>query len=361
MDQCRPGWSCSPSSRPRRRLRDRAHAGGVLSGKCSRRRFTGTAVVLAIPAGGVPVAAVIARRLGLPLDLPVVSKVPLPGDTEAGYGAVAYDCTGAAQRAARRRARSRARETVAAGVAVRSEKVERRVRTLRVGRPLPDLTAVPAHSRRRRPGLGLHDAGRGRGPAAWRCRRVCTSPSPLGISRPWKPWRPSSTPGRPNVRGGRSFAVRRRRTGAGRTCPRRRCARTDPGSGEAAATARWDRCRGSMFPSANGDRGGSVPQSPNPPFSKGGSKLPFPRGGINKAGGPSPVQGAGLEGWTWACQRLDPRAQCGVAQGGEAAEDFPDREVRGDQDAGREFGREVAVARGALLVDQVASARRRSG
>jgi predicted phosphoribosyltransferase len=50
-------------------------------------------LILAIPAGGVPVAAEIARRLALPLDVAVVSKITLPWNTEAGFGAVAFDGT----------------------------------------------------------------------------------------------------------------------------------------------------------------------------------------------------------------------------------------------------------------------------
>src|ERR671939_350318 len=49
--------------------------------------------VLAVPAGGVPVAAEIALALELPLVLAPVSKVLLPWTTESGYGAVAFDGT----------------------------------------------------------------------------------------------------------------------------------------------------------------------------------------------------------------------------------------------------------------------------
>jgi putative phosphoribosyl transferase len=52
-----------------------------------------SAMVLAIPAGGVPVGAEISRQLELPLDVAVVSKITLPWNTEAGYGAVAFDGT----------------------------------------------------------------------------------------------------------------------------------------------------------------------------------------------------------------------------------------------------------------------------
>jgi putative phosphoribosyl transferase len=48
-------------------------------------------MLLAIPAGGVPVAAEAARRLGWPLRAAVVSKITLPWNTEMGYGAVAWD------------------------------------------------------------------------------------------------------------------------------------------------------------------------------------------------------------------------------------------------------------------------------
>ena len=54
--------------------------------------FRGSAaLVLAIPAGGVPVGAAIAEALGLPLALAPVSKVLYPWTTESGYGAVAFD------------------------------------------------------------------------------------------------------------------------------------------------------------------------------------------------------------------------------------------------------------------------------
>jgi predicted phosphoribosyltransferase len=71
---------------------DRIHAGQVLADmlKPFDRK---DAVVLGIPAGGVPVAAEIAKKLGLPFDVAVVSKITLPWNTEAGYGAVAFDGT----------------------------------------------------------------------------------------------------------------------------------------------------------------------------------------------------------------------------------------------------------------------------
>jgi len=68
-------------------FKDRRHAGGVLAGLIG----PSDATLMAIPAGGVPVAAAVADRLHCPLDLAVVSKITLPWNSEAGYGAVAFD------------------------------------------------------------------------------------------------------------------------------------------------------------------------------------------------------------------------------------------------------------------------------
>ncbi len=47
------------------------------------------AIVLALPRGGVPVAAEVATRLGLPLDVFIVRKLGVPGDAELAMGAIA--------------------------------------------------------------------------------------------------------------------------------------------------------------------------------------------------------------------------------------------------------------------------------
>lgn len=73
-------------------FRDRDHGGEILA-KMLTDYTDGDATIMAIPAGGVPVAKAMAERLNLSLDLAVVSKITLPWNTEAGYGAVAYDGT----------------------------------------------------------------------------------------------------------------------------------------------------------------------------------------------------------------------------------------------------------------------------
>ena len=121
---------------------DRADAGAVLA-RMLAGALAPPALVLAIPAGGVPVAAVIAATLGLPLDLAVVSKVLLPWDTEAGYGAVAFDGT-ARLNEPLVAALGLERAVVEAGLAATRQRVARRVETLRAGRPFPDLATREA-------------------------------------------------------------------------------------------------------------------------------------------------------------------------------------------------------------------------
>ncbi len=71
-------------------FRDRAHAGELLARKL-RPYVDPASMVFAIPSGGVPVGKVIAKELGFPLDLIIVRKIPIPCNTEAGFGSVSWD------------------------------------------------------------------------------------------------------------------------------------------------------------------------------------------------------------------------------------------------------------------------------
>lgn len=71
-------------------FKDREEAGRALSLRLSPYRDTDS-IVLGIPSGGVPVAAEVARALGLPLDVVIVRKVQIPYNPEAGFGAVGPD------------------------------------------------------------------------------------------------------------------------------------------------------------------------------------------------------------------------------------------------------------------------------
>jgi len=123
-------------------FRDRIHAGEVLAGMLAG-ALGPDAMLLAIPAGGVPVAAEAARRLGLRLELAVVSKILIPGNTEAGYGAVAFDGTVRLNEPLVSALRL-SKAQVAAGIATTTERVARRVRVLRHDRPFPRLGGTDA-------------------------------------------------------------------------------------------------------------------------------------------------------------------------------------------------------------------------
>ncbi|UCH92899.1 MAG: phosphoribosyltransferase [Candidatus Aminicenantes bacterium] len=71
---------------------DRADAGEVLADMLKDYQHS-SALIMAIPAGGVPVALSMAQQLDLAVSVAVVSKITLPWNTEAGYGAVAFDGT----------------------------------------------------------------------------------------------------------------------------------------------------------------------------------------------------------------------------------------------------------------------------
>ncbi|GGP99895.1 phosphoribosyltransferase [Streptomyces roseolilacinus] len=74
------------------RFEDRRDAGRLLGERVRARaaeRGWPDPVVLALPRGGVPVGAEVARALGAPLDVLVVRKIGLPGQPEVGIGAIA--------------------------------------------------------------------------------------------------------------------------------------------------------------------------------------------------------------------------------------------------------------------------------
>jgi putative phosphoribosyl transferase len=72
-------------------FRDRKHAGELLATKLDAYRGRPETVLLALPRGGVPVAAAVARALALPLDVLPVHKIGAPREPELAVGAVAVD------------------------------------------------------------------------------------------------------------------------------------------------------------------------------------------------------------------------------------------------------------------------------
>jgi predicted phosphoribosyltransferase len=72
-------------------FQDRLHAGKLLAEKLGKYTSKGDVILLAVPAGGVPVGYVVAKELGIPMDAIVVRKVQIPWSTEAGFGALSSD------------------------------------------------------------------------------------------------------------------------------------------------------------------------------------------------------------------------------------------------------------------------------
>ena len=72
-----------------RLFRDRLDAGAQLAARLRQFAAVPGAMILALPRGGVPVGAQVARTLGLPLDVFVVRKLGVPGEPELAMGAIA--------------------------------------------------------------------------------------------------------------------------------------------------------------------------------------------------------------------------------------------------------------------------------
>ncbi len=113
--------------------KDRRHAGKVLAEFMDKNELKPD-FILAIPAGGVPVALEVAKHFMVPMDLVIVKKVLYPWTTEAGFGAVGP--FGIITLGPSPLTEEEVKEQVKKAL----EKVEMRERLLRGGRPYPDLS-----------------------------------------------------------------------------------------------------------------------------------------------------------------------------------------------------------------------------
>jgi predicted phosphoribosyltransferase len=119
-------------------FRDRAHAGELLARKLERYAGRADAILLAIPAGGIPVGCAIAKELRIPLDVAVVRKVQIPWNPEAGFGAVAWDGE-VVLNAPLAKGLGLDDASVEEAVSKARRGVEERLRRFRGDRPPPDL------------------------------------------------------------------------------------------------------------------------------------------------------------------------------------------------------------------------------
>jgi putative phosphoribosyl transferase len=118
--------------------RDRVEAGGYLAGELKEYACDPEVIVLAVPAGGVPVGCQIARSLKVPLDVIITRKIQIPWSPEAGFGAVAWDgkCILNDKLVAELQLTQREQEKA---VLEAKRNVEERLRKFRGDKPLPDL------------------------------------------------------------------------------------------------------------------------------------------------------------------------------------------------------------------------------
>jgi predicted phosphoribosyltransferase len=72
-------------------FRDRFQAGELLVSKLQEYAGNRNVIVLAVPAGGVPVGYTLAKEIAVPMDVVVVRKIQIPWNTEAGFGAITWD------------------------------------------------------------------------------------------------------------------------------------------------------------------------------------------------------------------------------------------------------------------------------
>jgi putative phosphoribosyl transferase len=116
---------------------DRQEAGRMLAARLAQYRGT-EGLVLAIPSGGVPIAAEVAGFLGLCMDLVVVRKVQVPHNAEVGFGAMDPE-GGVLFNDLLLRQLALSDDEVQRQVDEARRTIERRNRMFREGRPFPSL------------------------------------------------------------------------------------------------------------------------------------------------------------------------------------------------------------------------------
>ncbi|WP_051929122.1 phosphoribosyltransferase [Thermopetrobacter sp. TC1] len=99
------------------------------------------AAVVAIPAGGVPVGLMLARRLNVPFDLIFIRKLHFPDNPEAGFGAVTEHGALMINEALAARL---SRQTLERVIALEREALAERIQTLRRHVPPLSLTGRTA-------------------------------------------------------------------------------------------------------------------------------------------------------------------------------------------------------------------------
>jgi putative phosphoribosyl transferase len=120
-------------------FRNREEAGRILAGRLSQYRNDPTAVILALPRGGVAVGYQLSLALHVPVDVFITRKIGAPENPEYAIGAVAE--TGSCsmnQEAVKSLGLSR--HELDRLIHIQEKEIARRKNLYRQGRPLPQLT-----------------------------------------------------------------------------------------------------------------------------------------------------------------------------------------------------------------------------
>lgn len=120
-------------------FRNREEAGRILADKLSQYRNDPTALILALPRGGVAVGYQLSLALHLPLDVFITRKIGAPGNPEYAIGAVAETGSRYLNQEAVS-SFSLSRHELDHLIHAQEKEIARRKNLYRQGRPLPQLT-----------------------------------------------------------------------------------------------------------------------------------------------------------------------------------------------------------------------------
>jgi predicted phosphoribosyltransferase len=120
---------------------DRGEAGEILAAMLQTAYdHADETMTLAIPSGGVPVGLKISEILGVPFDLLIVRKLQIPGNPEAGFGAMTIAGTAFLNENLLAQLRLKPEQIEAEKNRV-AEELEKRNRMFRANRDFPNLNA----------------------------------------------------------------------------------------------------------------------------------------------------------------------------------------------------------------------------
>ena len=117
---------------------DRFDAGRRLASMIADKGISDNVLVLGLPRGGVPVAYEVARKLKAPLDIWLVRKLGVPGHEELAMGALASGGTRVVNEDIVR-SMEVAKEDFDKVIARETSEIERREKTYRGDKPMPEI------------------------------------------------------------------------------------------------------------------------------------------------------------------------------------------------------------------------------